>query len=287
MADDSLLDVAAAFAVDAVSPAEREQIRRRRSAADPTTRAEFDRRVRAARDAMAAVSDTTAIAPPATLRDRVLALPDMAADTSPANDRGTGGVRPLHPVGTGTASGDDGAAQTGERAPSHRDADESGRDVGIPGGRRTPRSRALLAAAAAVVLVAVGAAGWVVGQAVSRDDAPAPATAEQVFTARDVRSSTTPVATGRITVTFSDSVGAGVVVMNDVPPPQPGTVYQMWLVGPGAPRSAGTMSDRDVAPSTTAVIPGLRDATALAFTVEPPGGSPAPSGAYVAQLPLS
>ena len=50
---------------------------------------------------------------------------------------------------------------------------------------------------------------------------------------------------------------AGVLVMNNVPPPSQGTVYQMWLLGANGPTSAGTMDTAAVAPSTTATLPNL------------------------------
>jgi hypothetical protein len=80
---------------------------------------------------------------------------------------------------------------------------------------------------------------------------------------------------------------AGVLVMNDVPPPKPGTVYQMWLIGEKGPTSAGTMDQQAVAPSTTAVLPDLGNSTALAFTVEPGTGSQRPTTPLIAKLALS
>ena len=76
---------------------------------------------------------------------------------------------------------------------------------------------------------------------------------------------------------FSREKNAGVLVMNDVPPPIPGTVYQMWLIGEEGPTSAGTMDEQAVAPSTTAVLPDLGNSTTLAFTVEPGTGSQRPT----------
>ncbi|WP_445277855.1 anti-sigma factor, partial [Streptomyces sp. DSM 41033] len=75
-------------------------------------------------------------------------------------------------------------------------------------------------------------------------------------------------------------------VMNGVTPPEAGTVYQMWLLREGGPESAGTMDSAAVAPSTTAVLPNLGDASALAFTVEPGRGSTAPTTPIFAELPL-
>ena len=63
-------------------------------------------------------------------------------------------------------------------------------------------------------------------------------------------------------------------------------MYQMWLVGNGGPTSAGTMDAKSVAPSTTAVLPDLRDSAELAFTVEPGTGSTQPTGEVFARLPL-
>jgi anti-sigma-K factor RskA len=74
--------------------------------------------------------------------------------------------------------------------------------------------------------------------------------------------------------------------MNNVAPPAPGTVYQMWLINNNVPTSAGTMDAKNIAPSTTAVLPDLGGSQMLAFTVEPPGGSAEPTTAPFAKLPL-
>lgn len=140
-----------------------------------------------------------------------------------------------------------------------------------------------LSAAAALVVGLVAVAGW---QALR--PAPAPSTAEQIFAAPDVRTVSGEIpGGGTATVVFSRDKNAGVLVMNNVPPPKPGTVYQMWLVDPAGPHSAGTMDDKAVAPSTTAVLPDLGSSRTLAFTVEPPGGSSTPTSPVFAELPLT
>jgi anti-sigma-K factor RskA len=88
-------------------------------------------------------------------------------------------------------------------------------------------------------------------------------------------------------VVFSRDRNAGVLVMNDVPPPAPGTVYQMWLVSDSGASLAGTMDAEAVAPSTTAVLENLGQSTKLAFTVEPASGSTQPTGQLIAELPLT
>ncbi|MCV7124070.1 anti-sigma factor [Mycobacterium lacus] len=141
---------------------------------------------------------------------------------------------------------------------------------------------AILASAAAV---AIGLAAFGVG-VLTRPSAT-PTVAEQVLAAPDVRTVSRPLANGTATVMFSRDRNAGVLVMNNVPPPSPGTVYQMWLLGAQGPTSAGTMGTAAVSPSTKATLDNLGAATALAFTVEPGKGSPQPTTPILAELPLS
>jgi len=150
--------------------------------------------------------------------------------------------------------------------------------------KRGTRWRTTFLAAAAVLAIGLGA----LGVGIANRPTPTVSTAEQVFAARDVQSVSGPIPTGgTATLVFSHEKDAGVLVMNNVPPPQPGTVYQMWLLGEGTPKSAGTMDATSVAPSTTAVLPDLGTSRALAFTVEPGTGSTQPTGAVFAELPLT
>ena len=76
----------------------------------------------------------------------------------------------------------------------------------------------------------------------------------KILSAPDVRTVSGPLGGGTATVMFSRDRNAGVLVMNNVPPPSPGTVYQMWLIGDKGPTSAGTMDTAAVAPSTKATL---------------------------------
>lgn len=184
------------------------------------------------------------------------------------------------------------AAATAAEPPPHlRDsllaavAADPVRDLDTARRSRTGRSRwrTWVLAAAAVAVVGLGALG--VGLAIR--PAVTPTTADQVFAAPDVQTVSGPIpGGGTATVVFSKERDAGVLVMNDVPPPKPGTVYQMWLVGSDGPHSAGTMDDKAVAPSTTAVLSDIGASKSLAFTVEPPGGSQRPTSPAFAELPL-
>jgi Anti-sigma-K factor rskA len=230
-ADFELLELAAPYAMHAVSDEERADIDRRVAAAPSAVAAAFNDEVRAVRETMVVVAAATAAEPPARLRAAVLA---PIEPTEP---------KVIHQIGW----------------------------------RRT-----LLAAAAAAVVVAAAAFG--VGVLMRP---PAKSTvAEQILSAPDVRTVSRPLANGTATVMFSRDRNAGVLVMNNVPPPSPGTVYQMWLIGANGPTSAGTMGTAAVTPSTTATLSNLSGSTALAFTVEPGTGSPQPTSPILAELPL-
>jgi anti-sigma-K factor RskA len=155
----------------------------------------------------------------------------------------------------------------------------------LPTGRGTGGRRTAWLSAAAVTVVGLGALG--VGLSL-RPPAQQPSTAQQVFAAADVHTVSGAIpAGGTATVVFSRDRNAGVLVMNDVPPPSPGTVYQMWLVNESGATLAGTMDAQAVAPSTTAVLTDLHDSRTLAFTVEPASGSTRPTGTVIAELPLT
>ncbi|BBY66076.1 anti-sigma factor [Mycolicibacterium helvum] len=147
-----------------------------------------------------------------------------------------------------------------------------------------PRRTTILLAAAAALVVALVAVG--VGLALRPP--PQRSTAEQVISAPDMHTVSAAIPSGGIaTVVYSRDKNAAVLVMNDVNPPPPGSVYQMWLLGGQQPRSAGTMTPENVGPSTTAVLADLQTARALAFTVEPGNGSPQPTTQPFAELPLT
>ncbi len=224
---ETLLELAAPYALHALSDDEREQLEAQLAGSAQAD--EFYAEVRAIREAMAETSAVTAAEPPASLRQRLL--------TAIASE---------------------------------------------PVARQRRRLAPLLVAAA----VAVGLAA--VGIGIGLRPAVTPSTEQQIFAAPDVRTVTGSLpAGGTATLVFSHDKHAGVLVMNNVPPPSEGTVYQMWLVNAGGDAtSAGTMDAKSVAPSTTAVLPELGDATELAFTVEPGSGSTQPTGQAFARLPL-
>ena len=148
---------------------------------------------------------------------------------------------------------------------------------------RRSRWRTAVLAAAAAIVVALAA----FGAGVALRPPPTPPMAEQIMAAPDVRSVSADLAGGKATVVFSRDRNAGMLLMNNVPPPSQGTVYQMWLVGDKGPVSAGTMDTAAVTPSTTHMFSDLGNSSMLAFTVEPGNGSPQPTGKIYAKLSLT
>lgn len=255
--DRDLLEMAPVIALDAVAPDERDEVSAQLDDATPDTAARFAADVREIRETLAAMSAATATEPPAGLRNRLL---DLVAADAP----GGRSAEPTAPEDTDRAGG--GSSDV----------------VSLEERRRQNRRRNFLFAAAVAVVIALG--GVVVANQWSQTtESPL---AERVLAADDVRTTTgTLEGGGAVTVVFSQEAGAGVLVMNNVAPPADGTVYQMWLIGPEGPQSAGTMAPADVAPSTTALLEDISGATAVGFSVEPTGGSTAPSSIF-AELPL-
>lgn len=89
---------------------------------------------------------------------------------------------------------------------------------------------------------------------------------------------------GRVTVVVSDSVDAGVVVLADAPEPGPDRAYQLWVVDGVTPVSVGLLAPGQA--RSTELIEGVRGRDAFAVSLEPAGGSPAPSTTPLVGIPL-
>lgn len=259
------VDLAELYALDAVSDGERAAIDRYISAAPADERNSFLERVRQARETLA-VSFTAQEEPPADLFDRIVAqLPSLAQLPSD----GPGG--PIGPAALPPAG------NLHEEAQDELSVARARRET-----RRRPGSaRRWLAAVAAAAVVALG--GVAVGSYVADQNDPL----NQVTRAQDVREASVPVAAGgTATVLISPSKDALVVKMKDVPAPPAGKVYQMWLIPKdgSAPVSQGLMDKEAL--SKPAVVKGIASAASLGITVEPAGGSAAPTTPTVAAAPL-
>ncbi|NUS95737.1 MAG: anti-sigma factor [Nocardia sp.] len=264
-----LLDLAFPYALDAVAAAEAAEIEQRLRAADPATVRDFEATVREVREAMAALSVLDAQTPPAEIEARILAALDSAPGARsavrpdpPHHDTSGPGAAPTEPPGPGTTD-----------------------ELALARDRTRSRRWAVLGAAAAVV-VAIGIAVGV-GVVAQRGDEPTgTVTAQEVLNQPDARIASTPIGTdGVLTVHVSGALGAATVSFDATPAPPPGSDYQLWLIdATGTPRSAGVLTD----------LPGAGDpyvteftgSDQLAITLEPDGGSPAPTSDPLAAVPL-
>ncbi|GAA1278601.1 anti-sigma factor [Arthrobacter pascens] len=248
------VELAEVYALDAVSDAERSAIEEYVKTAPEAERESFNERVRQARETLA-VAFTAEEEPPADLFGRIVAqLP-----VNPAAEH--------YEAQAAQPPAADDLAAARER-----------RDVR----RRASGMRNWLIGVAAAAVIALGGVG--VGAYMANQNDPL----TQVLQAQDVRQATVDVSGGgTATVSISPSKDALVVRMKDVPAPPPGKVYQMWLIPKdgSTPVSQGLMDAEAL--SKPAVVKGISSAASLGITVEPAGGSSAPTSATVAAAPLS
>ncbi|UAK30033.1 anti-sigma factor [Nocardia asteroides] len=151
--------------------------------------------------------------------------------------------------------------------------ERTGRSITRISSWRRPLRWAVPIAAAACVVI-----GGSVMTAQLTGPSSNPAAADQAPVRPDVRTVDGSFAGGgRLVVDASPALGRAVVVFDQVAPPPVGQVYQVWLIGAdGQARSAGVLGD---VPSTARpFVTGFRSGEVLAVTVEPDGGSQAPSG---------
>lgn len=257
------VDLAELYALDAVTDSERAAIDRYISAAPAEERNSFLERVRQARETLA-VSFTAQAEPPADLFDRIVAQLPSLAQLPVAAPAAPAAVTP--PAGHPQAEGTDELFEARARRESRR---------------RPGSARRWFAAAAAAAVIALG--GVAVGSYIADQNDPL----NQVVRAQDLREASVPVAAGgTATVLISPSEDALVVEMKDVPAPPAGKVYQMWLIPKdgSAPVSQGLMDKEAL--SKPAVVKGIASAASLGITVEPVGGSAAPTFPTVAAAPL-
>ncbi|CAM4231032.1 anti-sigma factor [Nocardia ninae] len=142
------------------------------------------------------------------------------------------------------------------------------------------------------VVPVAAAACLVIGGSVIADRIGSPPdgvpTAERIHRQPDSRTLTKPVAGGgTVMVEFSAQQRLAVVAFTGVAEPPSGRVYQVWLVPVGErprPRSAGVLVElpSTAKPFVTTFDPG----ETLAVSVEPSGGSAAPTSPPIAGVPL-
>jgi anti-sigma-K factor RskA len=157
--------------------------------------------------------------------------------------------------------------------------------------RRVPRlpGPGLLVAAACLV-VALVAGGFAVDA--RRDAQRATALNREItaiVTAPDARRAAGQSdATGAASVVTSRSLDKALITTGRLQPLPASRTYQFWFMGPGAPRSAGTLTpgSGEDGGTRTLISSGVGNAQRIGVTVEPAGGSAQPTTPLVLGMPL-
>ncbi|MBT2586051.1 anti-sigma factor domain-containing protein [Arthrobacter sp. ISL-95] len=254
LAEGRVLELAEIYALDAVSDDERGMIEH--YIKDAPEGPEFLERVREARETLA-VSFAPEEAPPSGLLDNIMERITKDA-AQPAAEVAAAPVA--------SPAVDDLAAARAKREERTR-----------AGGAR----RWIVGVAAAAV-IALGGIG--VGAYVSAQNDPV----NQVLQAQDVQKKSAAVpGGGTATISASSAKDSFVVLMDGVEPAPEGKVYQLWTLPKdgSAPVPQGTMDAETL--SKPAVVKGLSSASSVAITVEPTGGSNAPTTDPVLVVGLS
>ena len=165
---------------------------------------------------------------------------------------------------------------------------------GTPAQQR-PRWVPLLSAAAALVIFAgVGVGGWVAGQNSTKQDMSAQietlksqqaAAQEQqdsmlaIMASPDAKMATTALSDGgSVTVASSGKANKAAVMVNDLPALPADKTYELWFISAAGAVPAGLMSHDDPSVPGMQILSGsMGGATHVGITVEPAGGSPAPT----------
>ncbi len=212
---------------------------------------------------VAALAEVSAVMPPASLRDQVLAAISVTQQLPPKSVKSP--------------------ATVGGRA---------GRKARGRGSARPPHSTWLprLALAAGAVGLATSAVlgGITVSAWNERSGAEAQAQAiAAVLAAPDARLVSAPTSVGgSVTVVASVRQGMMVFISSGLRPLEGSRVYQLWLIGRTI-RSAGLVPAAKDGKTAPVLASGLAAGDEIGVTVEPAGGSSAPTTAPIVLLSLS
>jgi anti-sigma-K factor RskA len=162
----------------------------------------------------------------------------------------------------------------------------------VPNEVRTWRRRAALALAAGIVALSGLGTVWVVqdhrvsdARLEAQQAQSAQARLSAIVAAGDAEVHSTRVGDGTITVALSHKLDDGVVLMENMPAPPAGKVYQLWLIAGAKPSSVGVMAAGQRTGS--ALVDSVGPADTIGLTLEPTGGSSSPTLPVVAGVAIT
>lgn len=237
--------LAGAYALNALPPDEQAFFERHLAACDACRLEVAELQETAAR-----LAAGVATAPPASLRDRVLAAADL--------------TRQLPPEAPAAAP-----------APSTSTWQKL-------------RQRALVPVAASLALVVFALSGVVIDLNSRLEQARSqPASVVSILGAADLETVELDLgaaAPGRFL--YSASQDRGVIVADGIADPGARETYELWLIHDGRPVPAGLFRPGDGGAAIAEVEAPVRGAELVAVTIEPAGGSERPTGEILASAPL-
>ena len=134
--------------------------------------------------------------------------------------------------------------------------------------------------AAAFLVGAVGVGGFVVERDKANDEHDQKVAISSVIGADDVTSANHRIDSGgTVKLYASASQDSAVILAKDLPRPEAGKVYQVWMIDSDGPTSQGTFET-----GGEMIMNGVKGADRVAVTVEPKGGSEQPTSAPVATI---
>lgn len=231
-------------------------------------------------ESLAQLAAAAPVQPPPPVRDAVLGRIHEEAASSPASFSGTQetGVRGSGAQGTRTPERSGPGSVTSLAAARHRSQP-----------RRLVRWPVLVAAAALAAVVGIG--GWVVGtqqQEQQHQQLAQEQTREQdrradLLAAGDLTVEQIQVDGRSASLLASASQDEALLVSSDLPDPGEGREYQLWLMRGETPTPDAHFAGGEVSVWLDGAVDG---ADAVAMTVEPAGGSPAPTTDPLAVIAL-
>jgi hypothetical protein len=252
-----------AYAVDAIDEQERSDFELH-LAECPECQAEVAS-LQAAANQLSLMTET---APPASMRTAVLA--------------GIKTVRPLPPLeaqsGGPVASGPVGGSSPTVEAPTRADSNVV---------QLRPRRRvvAWLATAAAAAVLLIGGISWSPWDNGTGGNVSA---TEQVLEAKDAQRFEKVIGGAKATIVRSASLGKAVIIADHMPAAPDGKDFQLWFDQPNRGMVSAGVMPHGTADTVTVLLDGdAATATGAGITVEPAGGSPAPTSAPVALFSFS